>query len=337
MRDDAARHLLRSPRVVLAVGALLGLALASSVDAAGPIGTVDGPATASNVAVRLTPPAGPTVGGCRVFPTDNPWNVDISKAPLNTRSASIISWINARGATKLHPDFGSDPSYGIPFSVVPQSQANLPVRYDAYGDESDPGPFPIPLSTPVEAGSDGHALVVQQGTCRLFELYQARHDGVTGWVASSGATWNLGSNALRPIGWTSADAAGLPILPGLVRYDEVAAGQVLHAIRVTFSQTRKGFILPATHYASSNTSIDAPPMGMRLRLKASYDISTLTGPAKVIAVAMQHYGLIVADNGSNWYFQGGTDPRWDDTSLDQLKSIPGTAFEVVDSGPVRTS
>ena len=188
----------------------------------------------------------------------------------------------------------------------------------------------------MEGGSDRHVLVVQQGTCQLFELFVGRRSGA-GWVAESGAKFDLRSNALRPIGWTSADAAGLPILPGLVRYEEVAAGRIDHAIRITFTTTQRGFILPATHFASSNTNIDAPAMGQRLRLSASYDISGLTGQARVIAVAMQRYGVIVADNGSNWFFQGAPSPGWNDDELNQLKSIPGTAFQVVDMGPVRTS
>jgi hypothetical protein len=301
--------------------------------------TVNGPALASKAAVRITPP-GPSVGGCPVFPSDNAWNQDISATPVRGDSAQIITTIQSIGGKALHPDFGSNPDYGIPYSVVPADQPLVPIVYDAYGDESDPGPFPIPLLAPVEGGSassgDRHVLVVQQGTCHLFELYNSHRSGA-GWTADSGANWNLTTGALRPIGWTSADAAGLPILPGLVRYDEVAAGAIRHAIRVTFSSTQRGFVLPATHFASSDGNPHLPAMGMRLRLRADYDISHLTGESRVIAVAMQHYGLIVADNGSNWYFQGGSDPRWNDDDLNQLKGIPGTAFEVVDTGPVRTS
>jgi hypothetical protein len=211
--------------------------------------------------------------------------------------------------------------------------------YDAYGDESDPGPFPIPQTAPIEGGpsatGDRHVIAVQQGTCELFEVFDARISG-TGWVAESGARFNLRSNALRPLGWTSADAAGLPILPGLVRYEEVASGQIRHAIRITFSRTQAGYILPATHFASTRPDPDLPPMGLRLRLRADYDVSRLTGQARVIAVAMQQYGVIVADNGSNWFFQGAPSPGWNDDDLNQLKSVPGSAFEVVDTGPVRT-
>ncbi len=221
--------------------------------------------------------------------------------------------------------------------VVPATQPLVPISYNAYGDESDPGPFPIPLDAPVEGGAgatgDRHVLVVQSGSCQLFELFAAERAGA-GWVAESGARFDLSSNQLRPFGWTSADAAGLPILPGLVRHDEVAAGEIRHAIRVTFSRTQRGYILPATHFASSNTDPNLPPMGLRLRLKASYDVGALTGQARTIAVAMQRYGLIVADNGSNWYFQGAPSPGWNDDDLNQLKSISGTQFEVVDTGSV---
>jgi len=295
-----------------------------------------GAAVATATAVRLSQAHYPNVGGCRVFPAANAWNTDISRAPLRANSAQIIASIQAHGGTRLHPDFGSDPSYGIPYVVVPSTQAKVPIVYDAYGGESDRGPFPIPLNAPVEGGSDRHVLVAQQGTCGLFELFDARRSGA-GWVAGSGAKWNLSTGALRPVGWTSADAAGLPILPGLVRYDEVAAGKVLHAIRVTFARTRHGFVLPATHLASDVTDVNAPPMGLRLRLKASYSLTGLHGASLVIATALQRFGLIVADNGSNWFFQGSTDRRWNDTDLDQLKGIPGSAFEVVDTGPVRTS
>jgi len=293
------------------------------------------PAVATALAVRGTLP-GPFIGGCRVFPTDNAWNIDISKAPLHPRSSQMISFIQGHGADNLHPDFGEDPAYGIPFVVVPQSQPLVPITFDAYGDESDPGPYPVPLSAPVEGGSDRHVLVVRQGTCELFELFVARRSG-GGWVAASGARFDLRSNTLRPLGWTSADAAGLPILPGLVRYEEVAAGHINHAIRITFDTTRRGFVLPATHSASSNTSIDAAAMGQRLRLKAGYDTSGLTGQALVIANAMKAYGVIVADNGSNWFFQGSPNAGWNDDELNLLKSIPGTAFEAVDMGPVRTN
>ena len=275
-----------------------------------------------------------------MFPGSNAWNTPVSDLPLRSDSAAIVSRIQSVGGDFLHPDFGSDPTYGIPYTVVPADQPLVPITYTAYGDESDPGPFPIPLDAPVEGGAgssgDRHVLVVQEGSCQLFELYVARRSG-SGWAADSGARWNLVTGDLRPLGWTSADAAGLPILPGLVRYDEVAAGAVRHAIRVTFAQTRRAYVLPATHVASSRTDVDLPPMGLRLRLRADYDLSGVTGQARVIAEAMKTYGLIVADNGSNWYFQGDGDPRWDDDDLNQLKRVPGSAFEVVDTGPTVTS
>lgn len=282
--------------------------------------------------------AAPVVGGCQVFPQDNAWNKDISNAPLHPNSASYISRVAALGGNqKLHPDFGSNPNYGIPYVVVPSTQPNVPITFTAYGDESDPGPYPIPSNAPVEGGAnatgDRHVLVVQQGTCKLFELYRAFFNG-SGWNADSGAVWNLNTGALRPAGWTSADAAGLPILPGLVRYDEVKSGKITHALRFTVSRTQKGYVLPATHWASSYTDTNLLPMGARLRLRADFDISGYSGDARVILEALKKYGMIVADNGSNWYITGATDTRWNDTDLGQLKTVPGSAFEVVDTGPV---
>jgi hypothetical protein len=299
---------------------------------------IDRGATVTRSAERLDRSAGPTLGGCPLFPADNAWNTDVVSAPRHVRSDQIISTIQAGGGGFLHPDFGENPHYGIPFVVVPVTQPGVPINYDAYGDESDPGPFPIPLDAPIEGGpgvtsGDRHVLVLQSGTCELFELYVGRREG-GGWLAESGARFDLRSNALRPLGWTSADAAGLPILPGLVRYEEVASGEIRHAIRVTFNRTQAGYVLPATHFASNRTDPNLPPMGLRLRLKQSYDVSHLSGQAGVIAVAMQRYGVIVADNGSNWYFQGAPSQGWDDDDLNQLKSVPGTAFEVVDTGPV---
>jgi len=282
---------------------------------------------------------GPTLGGCPMYPSDNTWNTKVRDAPLLANSTAMVNYIRARGSDNLHPDFGENPAYGIPYVVVPANQPLVPISYDAYADESDPGPFPIPLDAPVEgapAKGDRHVLVLQQGTCTLFELGVARRSG-PGWLAAGGAKFDMTSNALRPLGWTSTDAAGLPILPGLVRYDEVAAGQINHAIRITFSSTRRGYILPATHFASAVADPNAPAMGQRLRLKASFDINGLTGQARVIAVAMQNYGVIVADNGSNWFFQGAPSSGWVDNDLNQLKGIPGSSFEAVDTGPVVTS
>ncbi len=285
----------------------------------------------------IDPPPGPTVGGCRMLPADNPWNQEVTGLAVRPDSAQFISSISASGKTKLHPDFGGGGAYGIPYAVVPAGQTKVPITYTAYGDESDPGPFPIPGNAPVEGGtgSDGdrHVLVVQQQSCHLYELGRAFWQG-NHWNADVGVDWNLGSNALRPAGWTSADAAGLPILPGLVRYDEVAAGHIDHAVRFTVSRSQRGYILPATHYASSSTNAALPPMGLRLRLKASFSLAGYHGESLVILQALKTYGMIVADNGSSWYVSGAADPRWNDDDLNQLKSVPGSAFEAVDTGAV---
>jgi hypothetical protein len=279
----------------------------------------------------------PTVGGCHVFPGDNAWNADVSHAPVRANSAQYVANINSSGNTMVHPDFGGGGAYGIPFKVVDSTEPRRRIVYTAYGDESDPGPFPVPPNAPVEGGnaSDGdrHVLVVQRGTCHLYELGRAFWRG-DHWDADVGVNWNLDSNALRPLGWTSADAAGLPILPGLVRYDEVASGAVNHALRFTVSRTQKGYVFPATHYASSSTDPGRPPMGLRFRLKASFDLSDFHGQSLVILRALKRYGMIVADNGSNWFITGAADPRWNDDDLNQMKRVPGSAFEAVDTGPV---
>jgi hypothetical protein len=282
----------------------------------------------------------PKVAGCNIFPANNAWNQDVSKLPVRAGSATYVANITSPGKTNLHPDFGGDGEYGIPFVVVPANEPKRTINYTAYGDESDPGPFPIPPTAPVEGGpsSDGdrHVLALQQGTCRVYELGRAFWNaGANRWDADVGANWNLASNALRPLGWTSADAAGLSIFAGLVRFDEVAAGEVRHAIRFTAPHTQRAYIFPATHYASSSTDPGLPPMGLRLRLKASFNLAPYHGQSLVILTAMKKYGIILADNGSSWYITGAADPRWDDDDLNQLKSVPGSAFEVVDSGPIR--
>jgi hypothetical protein len=276
---------------------------------------------------------GPTLGGCAMFPADNPWNRDVSNDPVDPNSANYIASIGA--AVNLHADFGSDPTYGIPYVVVPGTQPFVPITFTAYGSESDPGPYPIPSNAPVEAGSDAHVLTLDSGNCTLYEMYHASKDfNGAGWFADSGAVFNLSSNALRPDGWTSADAAGLPILPGLGRYDEVTAGAINHALRFTVAQTQRAYVYPATHWASSSTNANLPPMGLRVRLKASYNISGFTGEARVVLNALKKYGMMVADNGSNWYITGSTDTRWNDTDLNQLKTVPGSAFEVVQLGTI---
>ena len=276
------------------------------------------------------PPSGASLG-CPIFPPDNPWNQDVSALPVDPNSDNYIASI---GAGKfLHPDFGSNPSYGIPYVVVGPSQPPVPIHFTDFADESDPGPYPVPLDAPVEAGSDHHVLTLQTGTCKLYEMFAAQRSG-DGWSAGSGAVFDLRSNALRHDGWTSADAAGLPILPGLVRYDEVQSGHIDHALRFTVQRTQRGYIHPATHFASSSSDPNLPPMGLRLRLKASYDISRFQGAARVILEALRRYGMFVADNGSDWFISGSTDSRWNDSDLDQLKSVPGSAFEVVQTGPI---
>jgi hypothetical protein len=286
----------------------------------------------------VKPPTPPVVGGCQIFPASNWWNTDISQYPLDPLSSKYVAALPGN----LHPDFGSNPNYGIPFDIVPSTQKKVPVHFH-YASQSDPGPYPIPPNAQIEGGrhsnGDRHVLVLQQGVCKLYEMWKAYPiKGGKAWRAGSGALFHLNSNKLRPDGWTSADAAGLPILPALVKCDEVSAGVINHALRVTFSQTQAGFIHPATHYASSSRQRDLPPMGLRFRMKASYDISGITGQALVIAVAMKTYGMFVADNGSNWYFQGEggkTSKCWNDNDLNQLKYVPNTAFEVVKTGRIR--
>ncbi len=277
--------------------------------------------------------AGPMIAGCQVFPADNPWNRDISQDGVDANSAAYIASINASGRAFLHADFGANPDYGIPYVVVPATQALVPIDFTDFGDESDPGPYPVPPDAPIEAGSDAHVLVLRQGECKLYELFSARFVG-PGWEADSGAVFDLYSNALRPDGWTSADAAGLPILPGLVRYDEVSSGKISHALRFTVWRSQRAYIPPARHQAGATDDVNYPPMGLRLRLKASYNISAFTGEARVILEALKTYGMFVADNGSSWFISGATDMRWNDDDLNQLKSVPGSAFEVVQSGDI---
>jgi hypothetical protein len=234
----------------------------------------------------------------------------------------------------LHPDFGPDPRSGIPYVVVGAGQRRAPVRFDA-PDESDPGPYPIPPDAPIEGGptstGDRHVLVVDRDNCVLYELWSATPQADGSWTAGSGAVFPLTSDALRPAGWTSADAAGLPILPGLVRYDEVAAGSIAHALRFTAAVTQRAYVWPARHYASSNTSTSVPPMGTRVRLKASVDVSGFSPANQVILQALKRYGMILADNGSNWFLTGAPDSRWDDADLANLRQIVGSNLEVVDT------
>ena len=263
---------------------------------------------------------------CPVFPTDNIWNADISSLPVHPRSAQWLA-STAAATTLLHPDFGGPP-YGFPYIVVDNSHPTVSVAFQ-YAGESDPGPYPVGADTPIESGSDHHALILNKDTCTLYELFDLAGSG-SSWTAGSGAIFPLGSNALRPSGWTSADAAGLPILPGLVRWDEVQAGAITHAIRFTAQRSDTSFLWPARHQAGTASNPALPPMGARFRLKAGYNVATFSPQAQVILRAMQHYGLILADNGSNWFFSGTEDAAWPDALLSELKTIPASQFEAVD-------
>jgi hypothetical protein len=322
--------------MTLAAGALVLAACVPPAPAPAPTTTTK--ATTTTSPTTTTRPSGSgwaqngSLGSCKVFPSDNPWNRDISSLPVDPNSAGYMSGIAGLGGNQhLHADFGGAGAYGIPYITVPGTQPLVPVNFTDYGDESDPGPYPIPLAAPIEGGSDAHVLAVDRDHCKLYELFAASR-GTSSWSASSGAVFDLTSNALRPDGWTSADAAGLPIFPGLVRYDDVASGHIDHALRFTVSRTQRAYLHPATHWASSSTDPNLPPMGLRLRLKASFDVSSYTGEARVVLNALKKYGLIVADNGSNWFITGAADSRWNDTDLDQLKTVPGSAFEVVNTG-----
>jgi hypothetical protein len=319
-----------------AAAVAVALLITTALLAAGPAGAVGPYPDLGSCSVFPAPPAS-TSPRAPSLATEAAWNQNISKAPRAANSAKVIAYIDSRGGNAIHPDFGSPREYGFPYAVVGQGAKPLPIHYTAYGSESSPGPFPIPASAPVEGGAhaegDRHVLVVSRSTCKLYELYDAHYEAgpKPHWNADAGVEWNLNSAALRPDGWTSADAAGLPIFPGLVRYEEAAAGHVDHAIRVTMDSTRNAWIHPASHCAGDTASGAAPPMGLRLRLKASYPLKGMGTSARAIAEAMKEYGLIVADNGSNWYISGSSDSRWDDGELEPLKGIPGSAFEVVRS------
>jgi hypothetical protein len=293
-------------------------------------------ALAPSASIVASPAAAPpTVAGCPLLPPDNVWNARVDTLPVHPSSAAYLSSIGLSGGLKA--DFGAGSwnggPIGIPFVAVAGTQPRVPVRF-TYADESEPGPYPIPPSAPVEGGpnasGDRHVLVVDRDNCVLYELWSAYPQPDGSWSAGSGAVFPLTSNALRPAGWTSADAAGLPVLPGLVRYDEVAAGEIAHALRFTAQVTQRAYVWPARHYASSNTSPSVPPMGIRVRLKAGYDVSRFSPRNQVILQALKTYGMFLADNGSNWYVSGVPDSRWDDNDLRALGSVSGSSFEVVD-------
>lgn len=282
----------------------------------------------------------PSLGSLQVFPADNPWNQDVSGLPIHPNSANYLATIGLdRG---LHPDFGTvwdGAPIGIPYVVVHGDQPRVPVTF-YYADESDPGPYPVPRDAPIEGGPDSggdrHILVIDSDNRMLYELYDAHPSG-NGWTAGSGAIFDLTSNALRPAGWTSADAAGLPIFPGLARYDEIVEqGELRHALRFTVSLSQRGYIAPARHFASSSTDPNRPPMGLRVRLRADFDVAPFPPCVQVILRGLKRYGMIVADNGSNWFVSGAPDPRWNDEELSSLRNVKGRDFEVVYTGEVVT-
>jgi hypothetical protein len=278
----------------------------------------------------------PGAPNCTIFPASNQWNQRVDTLPVAADSSQLIASMGV--STGLHPDFGSGlydgQPIGIPFDVVSKKTPRSHVSFD-YADESDKVAYPIPSTVHIEGGraSDGdrHALLLDRNACRLYELYALYPKKGGGWKAGSGATWNLRSNAVRPAGWTSADAAGLPIFPGLARYDEVARGTIDHALRFTAARTRSSYIYPARHDASSSNDPSLPPMGTRVRLKASVDISGYPKQARIVLQALKTYGMILADNGSNWYISGAPDPRWSNDALHALGGIKGSDFEVVDT------
>ncbi len=273
----------------------------------------------------------PNAPNCPIFPATNVWNTRVDGLPVAADSATMIQAIGLN--VGLHPDFGSNPAYGIPINVVGKNQPKRRLKF-LYASQSDRGPYPIPTKPRIEAGSDRHMLIVDRGNCKLYELWEARKT-TNGWHAGSGAIWSLESNALRPNGWTSADAAGLPILPGLVRHYEVKAGVINHALRFTAPDTCAGHIYPARHDAGSGSCTVLPPMGLRVRLKASFNVSSLPRPARVIATALKRYGMILADNGSPWYIQGFSNPLFNNDALHELDRITGADLEVVDTSTLR--
>lgn len=298
------------------------------------------PAAPPGVAPATSSAAPGAIG--QVFPASNAWNQDVSALPVHPSSAAFLASIGL--ATGLHPDFGTTwngAPNGIPYVTVSGSQTRVPMTF-AYASESDPGPYPFPASAPIEGGpsstGDRHVIVIDTDNHLLYETFDSHYDAKTGgWSCGSGAVFDLTSNARRPAGWTSADAAGLPIFPGLVRYEEaVVQGAIRHALRFTVQNSQRGYVDPARHFASSSTNPSLPPMGLRVRLKAGKDVSKFPPEVQVILNALKTYGMIVADNGSNWYVSGAPDPRWNDQNLATLSQIKGSDFEVVDTGPIVT-
>ena len=286
---------------------------------------------------------GGSLNGFLPFPADNAWNQNIASAPVDPNSAAIINFIGANDP--LHPDFGSGEyngsSIGIPYIVVDSQQTPVAINFTAYGDESDPGPMPVPANAPIEGypnpgSGDRHVLVVDNSTCWLYELYSSYPQTDGSWNVASAAVWDLLADEQRPLTWTSADAAGLSIFAGLARYDEVASGEIKHALRFTLQNSRAAFVPPASHWAATSTNANAAPMGMRLRLKASFDVSKFSAANQVILKALQQYGMIMADNGSNMYISGAPDERWNNDDLHSLDQVTASDFEVVQMNPIYT-
>ncbi|MGA8555695.1 MAG: hypothetical protein WB630_14880 [Candidatus Acidiferrales bacterium] len=286
---------------------------------------------------------GGSLNGFLPFPSDNLWNQNVSNAPVDPNSAAIINLIGS--ADPVHPDFGSGEyqgsSIGIPYVVVGSQQSPAAINFTAYGEESDPGPMPVPANAPIEGypnpgSGDRHVLVIDNSSCWLYELYSSYPQANGSWNAASAAVWDLKANEQRPLTWTSADAAGLPIFAGLARYDEVASGQINHALRFTLQSSRAAFVPPASHWAATSTNLNAAPMGMRLRLKASVDISQFSATNQVILKALQQYGMIMADNGSNMFISGAPDDRWNNDDLHNLDQVTASDFEVVEMNPIYT-
>jgi hypothetical protein len=298
-----------------------------------------GVALAAAAVTGAAPATAPRIAGCPVFPADNFWNRRVDRLPVAPGSAAVVRAIGAN--EHVHADFGSGlwdgGPIGIPVTVVGPGTPRSRVSFE-YEDESDPGPYPIPAGVAIEGGpgadGDRHAILVDRGRCRLYELFALRRSG-NGWSAGSGAVWDLRSNRLRPAGWTSADAAGLPILPGLARYEEVARGRIDHALRFTVARTRRAYVWPARHVASDLTDPSLPAMGLRLRLKRSFPIAGFPRQARIVLRALKEYGMVVSDNGSSWYVSGAPHPRWSNDDLHTLHRVPGSAFEVVDTTSLR--
>jgi hypothetical protein len=341
-------RLLKSSALLLPVALVLGgcggvSAPGNSGGGPGPGNGTGGGPTPDSACSRISTGQGASLSGFRPFPANSAWNQDISGAPLDSNSDAIVNFIGP--SIGLHPDFGAGQyqgsTMGIPYIVVDGSQNLVNINFTAFGDESDPGPMPVPANAPIEGypnpgNGDRHVLVIDNSSCFLYEMYSSYPNTDGTWNAGSAAVWDLVNGEQRPWTWTSADAAGLAIFPGLIRYDEVAAGAIKHAIRFTLPQSQAAMVPPASHWAANSTNALAAPMGMRMRLKASYDISSFSPNVQVILTALKKYGMIMADNGSAMYLSGAPDDRWDNNDLHNLSQVPAADFEVVAMNPVYT-